>query len=112
MFFVGVTGQLITLILTVCLPFVFLVSSQPKTTLLQKKLNFENQIPHREVSNDEIDCVSFDFIAANNVQHINIEVREIFIQKIPQKKFRVKWKSFYAESSGNKAPPIFHCFSC
>jgi hypothetical protein len=112
MFFVGATGQLLTLILTVCLPFVFLVSSHPKSELLQETLNFENRIFQQEVSSPEINYYTFDLNCADKLQDINPEINEIFIQKIPPAEFRVKWKNFYTESSGNKAPPIFNCFSC
>jgi len=112
MFFVGATGQLLTLILTVCLPFVFLVSSQPKTELLQETLNFETRINQQEVSSPEISCFVIDLNCTDKFQDNDIEVSDIFIQKIPPTEFRVKWKSFYTESSGNKAPPSFHCFSC
>jgi hypothetical protein len=112
MFFVGATGQLLTLILTVCLPFVFLVSSQPKTELLQETLNFETRISHQEVSAPEINCFEFDQNCTDKLQSSSIEVNEIIIQKMPPPEFLVKWKSFYNESSGNKAPPIFNCYSC
>lgn len=112
MFFVGATGQLLTLILTVCLPFVLLVSAQPKTELLQETLNFETQIIQLEVSSSVINCFVFDLNCADKLQNNEIEVNEIFIQKIHPPEFRVKWKSFYTESSGNKAPPVFSCFSC
>lgn len=111
MFFVGATGQLLTLILTVCLPFVFLVSAQPKTELLHETLNFETQITQLEVSAPEISC-EFDLNCTDKHQDIDIEFNEIFIQKMHPPEFRVKWKSFYTESSGNKAPPVFSCFSC
>jgi hypothetical protein len=112
MFFVGATGQLLTLILTVCLPFVFLVSSQPKTELVQKTLNFETQINQLEVSAPEISCFAFELNSADKLQENDAEFYEIFIQKIHPAEFHVKWKSFYTESSGNKAPPVFSCYSC
>jgi len=111
MFFVGATGQLLTLILTVCLPFVFLVSAQPKTDLLQETLNFETQIIRQEISAAETLCFESDFDCTDNFQGMDIEFNEIFIQKIHPPEFLVKWKSFYTESSGNKAPPA-HSFSC
>ena len=112
MFFVGATGQLLTLILTVCLPFVFLVSAQPKTELVQKTLNFETQITQQEISAPEISCFEFDLDCTDEFQNNVCEFSEIFIQKMHPPEFRVKWKSFYTESSGNKAPPVFNCFSC
>jgi len=112
MFFVGATGQLLTLILTVCLPFVFLVSAHPKTELVQKTLNFETQVTRQEISTPEISFSAFDLDCADKVQFTDIQNNEIFIQKIHPPEFRVKWKSFYTESSGNKAPPAFGCYSC
>jgi len=112
MFFVGATGQLLTLILTVCLPFVLLVSAQPKTELLQETINFETQITQLEVSAQEISCFTFDLNFTSNFQDNEIGCNEISIQKIHPPEIRVKWKSFYTESSGNKAPPVFFCFSC
>jgi len=111
MFFVGATGQLITLILTVCLPFVFLVSAQPKTELIQETFNFETQIIRLEVSATEISCFEFDFKYADKLQNIDVDFNEIFIQKIHPPDFLVKWKSYYTESSGNKAPPVYR-LSC
>jgi hypothetical protein len=111
MFFVGATGQLLTLILTVCLPFVFLVSSQPKLEVLQETVNFENQKKQQEITSSEIISSDFIFNSIEKNQKISIEVDGIAIQKIPLLEFRVK-KTFYAESSGNKAPPSFNCFSC
>jgi len=112
MFFVGATGQLLTLILTVCLPFIFLVSAQPKTELLQETLNFETQITQLEVSVPEISCFAFELNSADKLQDNDFEFVEIFIQKMHPTEFRVKWKSFYTESSGNKAPPVFSCYYC
>jgi hypothetical protein len=112
MFFVGATGQLLTLILTVCLPFVLLVSAQPKTELLQETLNFETQITQLEITAPEISCIAFELNSADKLQDNDIEFCEIFIQKMHPHEFRVKWKSFYTESSGNKAPPAFSCYSC
>lgn len=112
MFFVGATGQLLTLILTVCLPFVFLVSTHPKTELVQKTLNFETKITHQEIPAPEINCFTFDLEIADKVQYTDIQNNEVFIQKMHPPGFRVKWKSYYTESSGNKAPPVFSCYSC
>jgi hypothetical protein len=112
MFFVGATGQLLTLILTVCLPFVFLVSAQPKTELVQKTLNFETQITQIEVSAPETSCFAFELNFADKLQDNDFEFEDIFIQKMHPTEFRVKWKSFCTESSGNKAPPFFSYYSC
>jgi len=112
MFFVGITGQLITLILTVFLPFVFLVSSQPKIELVHETLNFENPIAHYDNSSAKINCFITHSYYSQKLQDIKIVVKEVVIQKMLPTEFRVKWKSFYAESSGNKAPPEIHYFHC
>jgi hypothetical protein len=112
MFFVGATGQLLTLILTVCLPFVFLVSSQPKTIPSQETVQLDLQKSVHEVSSQEVSSLDFSFIFADKLQINNIEPDNTFIQKIPPENFQINWKTFYAESSGNKAPPSFRCFYC
>ena len=111
MFFVGATGQLLTLILTVCLPFVFLVSSQPKLEVLQETVNFENQKKQQVITSSEITSPDFIFTFIEKDQIISIEVEGLVIQKMPLLEFREK-KTFYTESSGNKAPPSFYCFYC
>ncbi|GAB1450623.1 hypothetical protein MASR2M47_06790 [Draconibacterium sp.] len=111
MFFVGATGQLLTLLLTVCLPFVFLFTTQPKIELIDEALSFENiQIQQKIVSfeNDSF-LIQFDLVV--NFQDIKIACEDTFIQKTPNSKVRIKWKSFCAESSGNKAPPATNCFA-
>jgi DNA polymerase I-like protein with 3'-5' exonuclease and polymerase domains len=112
MFFVGATGQLLTLILTVCLPFVLLVSSQPKLGLQLETANFQNQKKQQEVTSPEIISSDFIFAGIEKNQKISIEIGGIVLQKIPLPEFRVKCKTLYAESSGNKAPPSFNCFCC
>ena len=112
MFFVGATGQLLTLILTVCLPFVFLVSSQPKLEVLQETVNFENQKKQQVITYSEITSPDFIFTTIEKDQIISIEVEGLVIQKMHPPEVREKWKSFYTESSGNKAPPVFSCFFC
>ncbi|HSO87331.1 MAG TPA: hypothetical protein VLQ91_12310, partial [Draconibacterium sp.] len=91
MFFVGATGQLLTLMLTVCLPFVFLVSSQPKAELLEETLNFENRIIQQEVSAPEINSFILDLNFADKFEDIKFEAKEVFTQKMPPTEFRVKW---------------------
>lgn len=112
MFFVGATGQLLTLILTVCLPFVFLFSAQPKTELLNNNLLFKHHECHQQVSSIENNSVQIHFDSIDIIQNIDIEFEDSSIKKFHCGNFQVKWKSFYLESSGNKAPPIFHSFSC
>ncbi len=112
MFFVGSTGQILTLILTVCLPFVFLVSSEPKAELLKDTLLFENiQIQH-ETFSFEYNSFQIQLAPSENDDDTKTWLEDTFIQKIPITKDLIKWKSFCAESSGNKAPPTFNRGYC
>jgi len=112
MFFVGATGQLLTLILTVCLPFVFLLSGQPKNLLLEEKALFDIQNDHQEITSTSINSLELSVYFDEIIENINLKVDDSYIKKLPPKSYRVKWKSFYTESSGNKAPPSSYCFSC
>jgi hypothetical protein len=113
MFFVGSTGQLITLILTVCLPFVLLVSGKQKA---------EVQLPanYMVVSGSQIEIVSIGFDNSYHCEDSLVDEQsncQIFadpplIQIIPNDNLHVRWKSIYSTSSGNKAPPVFNCYSC
>jgi hypothetical protein len=112
MFFVGATGQILTLILTVCLPFVFLFSAEPKSKLLKETLLFENiQIQHQNVSFDN-NSFQIQLATVENVDDTKPWLEDTFIQKITIAKNLIKWKSFCAESSGNKAPPTFNRICC
>ncbi len=112
MFFVGATGQILTLILTVCLPFVFLISGQQKIEV-QSPSNYlvvnQNQL---EISSAEISTFNYtvDFVE-EKCKLFEIDDFPI-IQEFPIDNFHVRWKSVYSKSSGNKAPPVFPCFSC
>jgi len=113
MFFVGATGQLLTLILTVCLPFVFLISGHQKIEV-QSQANYlvinQNQL---EISSVEISSFNYtdDFVNLEICHHFEFDDFHTN-PKFPRERFRVKWKSVYSKSSGNKAPPVFLCFSC
>ena len=113
MFFVGATGQLLTLILTVCLPFVFLVSGHQKIELQSPTNYFSVQQNIQEISS--IGMISFnyndDFIKEERNYYFEFEDIPT-LQKFPFNNFLVKWKSVYSTSSGNKAPPVSLCFSC
>jgi hypothetical protein len=112
MFFVGATGQLLTLILTVCLPFVFLFSSEQKIDLLKETMPFEHIQIQQEIVSFETNSFQIYFDSIENLQNINIGFEDTFIQKTTITKVRIKWNSFCAESSGNKAPPVTNCFAC
>jgi hypothetical protein len=112
MFFIGITGQLITLILTVFLPFVFLVSSQSKTVFPEKTGQSEVLKNLQPVNSGKINSTKIDFSFSANLQKLKIGIEKTFIQKNTLPKVLVKLKSFYSKSSGNKAPPVICCFSC
>ena len=112
MFFVGATGQILTLILSVCLPFVLLFPAGPKANLLTETIFFENiQIQQETVSfgnNSFQTGIELD----ESMDETNADFEDSRNQKIPDTKNQVNWKLFFSESSGNKAPPAFHWFYC
>ncbi len=113
MFFVGATGQLLTLLLTVCLPFVFLVSGQQKLTVeTPANLLVIHQNQH-EVTFAESIVFDYhtDFVAQEKTHQFEFEDFPT-LQKFPFDDFQVRWKSVYSKSSGNKAPPVLPFFSC
>jgi len=113
MFFVGATGQILTLILTVCLPFVFLVSGQQKLTV-ESPANVlvihQNQNEVRYAESNVFDYHS-DFVAEEKNHQFEFEDFPN-LHKFPFSDFQVRWKSVYSKSSGNKAPPVFSFLSC
>lgn len=109
MFFVGATGQLLTLILTVGLPFVFLFSGSGNVERTQQTLRIEAHPVHSEI-------VSADFVSFCIDQNVILveEARLVFHEYrtkcVLQKGFPGKWKTIFFRSSGNKAPPLIPCF--
>ena len=87
-------------------------SAQPKTEILKETLLFEHHQNNQQVTSLENETFQIHFNSVENLQNIFIEFEDSFFQKVPPEKVRVKWKSFYAESSGNKAPPFFNYLSC
>jgi hypothetical protein len=113
MFFVGATGQILTLILTVCLPFVFLVSGNQKIEV-QSPANYlvVNQNVE-EISSGDTSALYFttDLIIEETNCHFKFDDFPE-IHQFPFDNFHVKWKSVHSTSSGNKAPPVFHFLYC
>ncbi|MBT3384948.1 MAG: hypothetical protein HN778_12600 [Prolixibacteraceae bacterium] len=109
MFFVGATGQLLTLILTVSLPLVFLVSGHQKIDVQQNKLNFEIQQNYLKISSFENDTFDYFLNYFTEYQCTVFNIEDSDFKKIPPEKIKVKWKSFCLNDSGNKAPPISIC---
>lgn len=109
MFFVGATGHLLTLILTVCLPVVFLFAAKPDLVVSHDVIVSEN---HRiSADNSSMNFVQaeidLDFVAEKNEIHFDFENQ--VIQKIPLPDIVGSYHQFYIQSSGNKAPPRFYC---
>lgn len=111
MFFIGATGQLLTLILTVCLPFVLLLSGNQNITISNSLSHFEVQQIHQDIDYSD-DIKSF---SENNVKLIEYLNGHLFIKnrihkKIPVRDHDVTKSIFYIDGTGNKAPPLFlHC---
>lgn len=112
MFFVGATGQILTLILTVCLPFVFLFSAEPKPNILSETLLFENIQIRQEVVLEESNSHLIHFHSIDNFLNIFTGFEDSVIKKIHFKNVRKKWKSPFFANSGNKAPPTFNRGCC
>ncbi len=111
MFFVGATGQLLTLILTVCLPFVFFLSGNQSINISNSSLQIEvSQVQHEIAAGNEVN--TFTYTDAKSIEdwYYNFVSENISHKKIPLREFNVKKDLFYTDSSGNKAPPVFHCF--
>ena len=89
MFFVGATGQLLTLILTVCLPFVFLFSAQPKAKILNDSLIIAKHEINHQVTNFE--NISFD-IQIESIENQPLcysDLKDPFLKKPPCDKLLV-----------------------
>ena len=112
MFFVGATGQLVTLILTVCLPFVFLLSGKQAVEVqLPAKYLVVNQVQN-EISSLEKNTVNYFTDIIKEDSKIHFEFKNTVLQTFPLQEYCVKWKSIYSKSSGNKAPPVHLNFFC
>ena len=114
MFFVGATGQILTLILTVCLPFVLLVSGNQKIEVQPSANNFTVTQKVQELSFNESTTFSFTTESTSDESNHFIFNFEYFpeIKQFPFDNYHVKWKSVYSTSSGNKAPPVILSFYC
>ena len=113
MFFVGATGQLLTLILTVCLPLILFVSGHQNIEIQNSTSQFEinrQHISYTISSNDDVSILNADFCDGLQNSQIDFVNTEKLI--LPFEKPLVKWKTFCLNKSGNKAPPASVCFSC
>ncbi len=110
MFFVGATGQLITLILTVGLPFVFLLSGNRDVEAAQHTLRIEAHPVHSEVVSMDIHFSRIDQSGVSEVEEAHVIFCECRTQCLLRENFPGKWKTIYSKSSGNKAPPVIPFF--
>jgi len=111
MFLVGATGQLLTLILTVCLPFVFFISAPPSTQIAQE-VSISNQ------TELFAETISYEFNTEQIQAENTCEKPEIIFYpefspsiKYPPGNYQRCQSIYHQTSSGNKAPPSFLCFS-
>jgi len=107
MFLVGATGQLLTLMLTIGLPFVFLFSGHQKVELTQHTSVLEVSLD--VVSNVQIENNSLVFDFAD---YAEINKQQFILDFSPPNKnpfavFYLNCESLWKNSSGNKAPPTF-----
>jgi len=109
MFFVGATGQLLTLILTVCLPFVFLVSGHHKIERIPELLSYDAPRIHTGVTVPTVDEQSISVtwnIAKEDLSCIPL-CRAIHHLKPPNFQDSLTIRHVCLNASGNKAPPSF-----
>lgn len=113
MFFVGGTGQLITLILTVCLPLVLLFSANPQAEA-QSPANYFSavQVQHViSISENATVPRAAEFEQKENEQPFVFHDKRVK-QKIPVRNAQIRWNTDFFTSSGNKAPPVKLGFNC
>ena len=105
MFFVGATGQLLTLILTIGLPFILLISGHKKVELNQNTKRIE---VYQEINLSNFilkeDSSSFPLVAEETIQQ-NLIIHSLPLKKNPPLFNLVDWHYIELTSSGNKAPP-------
>jgi len=111
MFFVGATGQLLTLILTVCLPFVFFIST-PTNPQIAQETSFVNPIGiYTEIVSNEIHSKQIQAESTFEVSEISFYSETNSSIEYPPGNNHCCQSIYYQTSSGNKAPPTFLCYS-
>ena len=105
MFLVGATGQLLTLILTVCLPFIFLLSGSSKSDLSGRTKLVE--VHQNKLIEDSHDKTKIDY--SNFVGEVNnpvlIAPKYSLPLKLPLTTRHILISKDFPNSSANKAPP-------
>jgi len=105
MFFIGATGQIITLILTFAIPLLFFVSA-PAAKI--QKSDVQSEIHYVSHSGD----IKIRFPAPtpeNSPAEITVNSvcsHHFSYDKIPTVNFPNRWKSVYPGNNENKAPPV------
>lgn len=110
MFFIGATGHFLTLILTICLPFVFIISGHQKITLPDHSLQIEAKQIQHEISTNDVNSGSIAKVNAFVNKCCILIAKPSTFRKIPHCNINSKKEPFYFDCNGNKAPPVFHCF--
>jgi hypothetical protein len=108
MFFVGTTGQILTFLLTVCLPFAFLMSGQRVSDKLQEASNTSVYKEFTDVSESRQAVKPYfekNLIVKNDQTHSEI-TSDPEISASPPVEFLFLTKYWILTSSGNKAPPL------
>lgn len=106
MFFVGATGHILTLLLTVLLPFILLIGGN-------KNIDLPNHHFHTEVKRFTLktEINSQYHLAQVFIDEKREDSKVSVFEKKPGKitlpKFQVLWKCNLLLCSGNKAPPFF-----
>lgn len=107
MFFIGATGQILTLFLTVFLPFVFLVSGHQKIICKEhnnyNRIDIQNKISLEDIDEKIIKYSTFNKVFQYHEELIQLEISDIL--KFPTKNIRVDKNHPFNKLPGNKAPP-------
>lgn len=110
MFFIGATGQLLTLLLTVILPFIFVFPGFSGNTSRHEATTHIAQLKQTEIPVSGVDAFHPSIQTAPENQNKIFEIESNFSLDRAHNPFLKKWKSIFINSSGNKAPPKYFSF--
>jgi len=109
MFFIGATGQLLTLILTVCLPLIFFVTQPAKAhdeiALISYKPGNTEVTAYNESFSEQ---VTFELAALDSEQRI-IEYPLWLLEKSAFPDIVFFHAQLIPSNQSNKAPPVIYC---
>lgn len=112
MFFVGATGQLLTLVLTVILPFVFLFSGHQKIEIKPDSSLLIIQQDSEFLTQFEQNTTGYNFVFTTSLTTETHFFENTVFLKYPDKILFADTNLFYLNSSGNKAPPSVQVILC